>query len=890
MVSDPAGDAVVRVPLDSFSVRGSRRAVSFEYGQNERTFGCGEKAGRLDHRGRVMRFWNTDSVFYGRNTDPLYKSIPFWIGVRDGVAHGVLLDNPGRVTLDCGAWDPQQLRVRVETGSLDLYVIPGPDPLDVVRRYTALTGRPALPPRWALGFHQCRYSYRPAARVVDLARQFRAHDIPCDAIWLDIHYMYGFRSFTFDPVGFPDPTAMVSTLHDDGFRVVAMIDPGISVRDGYHVYASGKERDVFVKLPDGSEGRGLCWPGPCAYPDFLSPVTREWWGSLYEPMVEHGIDGYWNDMNEPSVFDGPGGTFPDDAVHQTEDGPVSHDQAHNAYGHEMVRATREGLEQLQPDRRPFVLTRAAYAGSQRYAAAWSGDNVSTWDDLRHCVPMALNMAASGFVLYGPDLGGFGGAPSPELFVRWLQAGAHLGLMRVHSCLDTPDQEPWSYGEPWTEHAREAIRTRYRLLSYTYSLVHEAAETGTPMVRALWMQWPQIPHLATAEDRWMLGPGLLVAPVLEAGVTRKTVPLPPGRWYTFPEGRPVRLDGCDATIDAPLDKTPVLARGGAIVPWDRPGRNADDTCGAELRIKVFAGGGGEFTLVEDDGDGAADAATRRTTFRLHSEPLHQVLSIDAPEGEHPGNARWFHVELLGLSGPPDQIMRDGEPEPAREHPATSDDAEGWAWDDERYAVRLCVQADQLPTRVELSHPPLPTDERKPVLVATRVEDPAAPWPTGGLRLEGHPHTVQSPWWTARDISVTAQARWHGEGLQVCCRVAGGPDERPDNDQEDGVQMVLSVPDGAVRIRVDWDAQCWVREGLYWAPHSRIKAQVADTDGQTEFLFQIPAAILGAQGLAPGLSCAFDLGVQRSDAAGGRAAVQWVRALSAPDRPGGQLTLV
>ncbi|NRA95188.1 MAG: hypothetical protein HRU14_03160 [Planctomycetes bacterium] len=893
VITDAGGTTIAEIPSSGLSSSGQRRDMAFVYPHGERTFGFGEKAGKLDHRGRVLRFWNTDSFMYDRLTDPVYKSIPFWIGVRDGRAYGVLIDNPGRISVDCGAWEQDRLRVRTETGALDLYVVPGPDPLDVVRRYTALTGRPALPPRWALGLHQCRYSYHPAARVNEVARGFREHDIPCDAVWLDIHYMHGYRCFTWDPDGFPDPQAFINSLHDDGFKVVVMIDPGLKVEDTYHAYAKGREADAFVKMPDGSEGHGTCWPGPCAYPDFFSPATRVWWGELYRTLVEAGVDGYWNDMNEPAVFDGPGGTFPDDTVHQTEDGPVAHAEVHNAYGHEMVRATRDGIAAMRPGKRPFVLTRAAYAGTQRYAAAWSGDNFSSWDDLKHAIPMALNMSASGFPLYGPDVGGFAGAPSPELFVRWLQAAAHLGLMRVHTCLGSPDQEPWSFGEPWTSCAREAIRTRYRLLAYIYAMVHDAARNGTPMIRPLWMEWPHIPHLAEREDCWMLGYGLLVAPVLEPGVTRLNVSLPPGRWHTFPDGRPLRTDGCEATVDAPMDRIPVLARGGAIVPWLEPGRNSDDTGSDVLRVKLFAGGHGNFTLVEDANDGPPDGGgpRRDIAVNLHSESLHHIVTVEAPVGEHVGTVRALDLELHGLPGPPDQVMRDGVPAAARSHPATRDDPDGWAWDTEVCSVRMIVPVDALPVRIEFSHPPLPTAESRPALVARATDDPDAPWPEGGgVHLAGGDHVVQSSWWAARDVEAMVQARWTPQVLQVRCVVADADRAQTENDQEDGIRLVLEVPDGVVHVRIGPDGRSWVREDLYWAPHGRIVADVRADAGGTVYRFDVPAAVLGPPELDTGLTCGCDLAVQHSDRDGSRAIVEWVRGYSAPERPGGVLKLV
>jgi len=890
------GQSLITVLNDGTRWSGTRREIKLTYPAHESTYGLGEKTGGLDKRGDVLEFWNTDSFLYDRTSDPLYKSIPFWIGLRDGQAYGVLVDNPGRVKIDFGAWEADEIRIRVETGDLDLYVIPGPSPVDVLKRYTALTGRPTMPPRWALGFHQCRYSYRPDTRVRDVARKFREQEIPCDAIWLDIHYMHGFRCFTWDPVGFADPKGLIDDLHEDGFRVVTMIDPGLKVEPEYHIYASGRDHDVFVKTPEGNEGHGICWPGPSAYPDFFKDDVRAWWGPLYADLLGVGVDGFWNDMNEPSVFDGINGTFPDDIVHERPGGALSHGEVHNAYGHEMVRGTFDGLAALRPDRRPFVLTRAAYAGTQRYAAAWSGDNLSSWDDLRLSVPMAMNMAASGFPLYGPDIGGFAGTPSPELFVRWLQAAAYMGLMRVHTCLGTPDQEPWSFGEPWTGLARDAIRGRYRLIAYLYSLFHEAAASGAPVVQPLWMRWPEAPELRNRDDCWMLGADLIVAPILEPGVTRRMIALPPGRWYSFPDGQPLRVDGCDATVDAPLDAPPLLARGGAIVPWQDPAHHTAAQDADVLRVKVFAGDDGAFTLVEDDGDGpaAGGGPIRATTIKLKSEPLHQVVTVSAPEGAHAGVVRAIDLELHGLPGPPDQVFRDGEPETARIDPAGIDDPGGWSWDDVARSVRLLIPLGDADTTIEISHPPLPLPSTRPTLIARRVENQDVPWPSGGgLHLNSARHKAGSSWWRARDLDVRVAARWTPEALQIRCTVHD-PDRVPSaNDQEDGLQLILEVAQGVFQLRVapdGPDSGAWLREDLYWAPHKDVAVLVHEDGPLTTYGFEVPARVLGAPVLEPGLECPCDILVQHSSSDGSRGVVEWVRGHTDPTSPGGRLRLL
>ena len=405
------------------------RAVSFyEEGfrtykrmpMDEHYFGLGDKTGPLDRRNQAFTLWNTDAYRFQESTDPLYKSIPFFMTFRAGRAIGVLLDNTWRSNFDFGKQTPGVYAFGAVNGPLDYYLLYGPSPEQVVESYAWLTGTPPLPPLWTLGYQQSRYSYYPQSKVLEIANRLRSDKIPSDAIYLDIDFQEKNRPFTVDTKGFPDFAGMVAQLKNQNFHVVAITDLHIAKLPGkgYPPYDSGIAGDHFVKNPDGSVYSGVVWPGPSVFPDFTRKQTREWWGSLYRKLSCEGVSGFWNDMNEPSIFDVASGTMPEDVVHRIDEPgfakrTATHAEIHNVYGMENSRATFEGLRKLDPDLRPFVLTRATYAGGQRYAATWTGDNSSTWNHLRMTTPMLENLGLSGFAFSGADVGGFAGTPPAD---------------------------------------------------------------------------------------------------------------------------------------------------------------------------------------------------------------------------------------------------------------------------------------------------------------------------------------------------------------------------------------------------------------------------------------------------------------------------------------------
>ena len=573
-------------------------------------FGLGERGAPLDKRGQVLVNWNHDAAEHEPWSDPLYQSHPMVIALNNGRAYGIYFDNAYRATFDLGKASTSRYSFGAEGGEMNYYFIPGPGVQDVVRRYGRLVGTQSLPPLWALGYQQCRWSYESAKRARTVARRLRKHRIPCDTIYLDIDYMDGFRCFTWDGKRFANPAKLMGELKDDGFKTVVIIDPGIKKEQGYGVYDSGIMGRHFCLDGSGKPYVGKVWPGESVYPDFTRAATRRWWGELYKGLVDDGVTGFWNDMNEPADFTFSYGTVPLTLRHDNDGAPADHRACHNIYGMQMARATFDGLLRLRQNERPFVLTRAGYSGVQRYAAVWTGDNLSSWEHLRMSIPMLMNMGLSGVVFAGADIGGFRGHPSPELFTRWLQLGIFYPLCRVHTCggmaKDAPEQDPTAFGKRYTNINRKTIELRYRLMPYLYTQMHEAERGGLPVMRPLLLDFPRLEKAHRIEHDFMWGDQLLVAPVVDEGATHRKLRLPGGVWHDFDTGRPVR--GCVAEDDAAgaeirvkvrLDSIPLFARTGAIVPMRNVVQFTDEKPLDELILSVFPGNG-RGTFFNDDG--------------------------------------------------------------------------------------------------------------------------------------------------------------------------------------------------------------------------------------------------------------------------------------------------
>jgi alpha-glucosidase len=535
----------------------------------ERFFACGERTAGLEKTGSHQVFWNVDPPQgHTASFNNLYTSIPFVLSLRAGRAYGLLFDNPGRVEIDLAKADPSRVVYEAAGGDLRFYVFEGPTPRDVLNRYTALTGRTPLPPLWALGNQQSRWSYMSADEVRSLAGEFRARGIPCDVLYLDIDYMDGYRVFTWDEERFPDPAGFIAALSDDGFRVVTIIDPGVKADSEYPVYQEGRAGGFFCLTFEGTEYRNVVWPGLCAFPDFSSARVREWWGSQHAGLLDAGVAGVWCDMNEPALFVPRQSTMPDDVVHPGDGRAQLHADIHNAYGQWMAQATRSGLEALRPERRPFVISRAGYAGLQRHALQWTGDNSSWWEHLWMSMPQLQNLGLSGVAWSGVDIGGFFDDCDGELLARWTEFGIFQPYCRNHSAMGTARQEPWAFGEPWESICRDMLLLRMRLLPYLYTLFDECHRTGAPVLRPLLFEFPDDETTYTADDEFMLGSALLVAPITRPGIEHRHVYLPAGTWHHFWSSEAI-TGPAHVLAHAPLGRPAIYVRANTPLPLGDP---------------------------------------------------------------------------------------------------------------------------------------------------------------------------------------------------------------------------------------------------------------------------------------------------------------------------------
>ena len=660
-------------------------------------FGLGDKPGPLDRAGETFTMWNTDSFGWQESTDPIYKTIPFFLEMHSGRTLGVLFDNTFRTFFDFGRKNSAQYTFSAPAGPLDYYVLYGPDPKHVVETYAWLTGPTPLPPLWTLGYQQSRYSYFPRAQVEDIAAHLRADKIPTDAIYLDIDYQYKNRPFTVDPVGFPDLPGLIHQLAAENFHTVLITDLHIAdaPNQNYAPYDSGVAGDHFVKQngPTGMHAYvGPVWPGPSLFPDFTQQRTRQWFGSLYKDFVADGVAGFWDDMNEPAVFVYPTKTMPDDVVHRIDE-PAAlgegfakrtamHPEIHNIFGMENSRATHDGLLALQPNVRPFVLTRASYAGGQRYAATWTGDNLSTWNHLRQTTPQLLNLGLSGFSLAGADVGGYGGSPSPDLLTKWLMLAAFQPIDRDHSAKGTRMHEPWVDGPAQEDIRRRYIETRYRLMPYLYTTAEESSRDGLPILRPLFLEFPHAtsdnhPLDLDAPGEFLFGPSILVAASpLPDDIAPYEVHLPPGIWYDFWTGakldRRQALGSHDLELRDPTASTtptlppvvvnpahadlPVYVRAGAILPMQPLVQSTEEKPNGPLTLRVYLPSAGTTPDCSGDlyiDDGKSYDFRKGDYLRLHltcSVAADGALTLNIPQREGKFHPWWsaFRVEAVGFT--------------------------------------------------------------------------------------------------------------------------------------------------------------------------------------------------------------------------------------------------
>ena len=647
---------------ESYEYGGNIVKMSKTVNERESYFGLGDKPDHLNLKGKRFQNWVTDSYAYGKHTDPIYKAIPFYTGLHHNKAYGIFFDNTFRSYFDFAHERRNVTSFWAQGGEMNYYFFYGPKMQDVVESYTDLTGKPhQLPPLWALGYHQCKWSYYPESKVKEITQKFRDLKIPCDAIYLDIDYMDGFRCFTWNKNHFPDPKRMVKELADDGFKTVAIIDPGIKIDKEYNVFKEALEKDYFCKRADGPYMKGKVWPGECYFPDFTRAEVRDWWSGLFKELIEEvGIKGVWNDMNEPAVMEVPNKTFPDDVRHDYDGNPCSHRKAHNVYGMQMARATYQGLKKFNYPKRPFVITRAAYSGTQRYTSTWTGDNVATWEHLWIANVQAQRMAMSGFSFVGSDIGGFAEQPQGELFTRWIQLGIFHPFCRVHSSGDHGDQEPWAFDEDVTDVVRKFVELRYQLLPYLYTAFWNLVDHGTPLLKSLVMfdQEDHQTHYRT--DEFVFGDKILVCPIQEPNSKGRRMYIPRGQWYNFWTDELVE-GGKEKWVDAEIDSMPIFVKAGAVIPKYPVQQYVGEKEISEVTLDIYYTEGKERSQLFDDAHDGYDYTKGRyslRTFKLTGKPKELILQ-QHKQGKYITEYENFKMNIHGLPFEVKEIQIDNE---------------------------------------------------------------------------------------------------------------------------------------------------------------------------------------------------------------------------------------
>ncbi|SHL66451.1 glycoside hydrolase family 31 protein [Flavobacterium saccharophilum] len=645
---------------------------SYEYGGNivkmsksskdgECFYGLGDKATQMNLKGKRLENFATDQYAFQKEQDPLYKVVPFYIGLHNKQSYGIFFDNTFRTFFDFCQERRNVASFWAEGGEMNYYFIYGPQMQDVVTTYTDLTGKPELPPLWVLGYHQCKWSYYPESKVKEITSKFRELKIPCDAIYLDIDYMEGFRCFTWNKEYFPDPKKMVAELAEDGFKTVVIIDPGIKIDKDYWVYQEALEKDYFCKRADGPYMKGKVWPGECNFPDYTNPVVREWWAGLFKELISDiGVKGVWNDMNEPAVMEVPNKTFPMDVRHVYDGNPCSHRKAHNIYGTQMARATYHGVKRFAYPKRPFVITRSAYSGAQRYTSSWTGDNVATWEHLWIANIQVQRMCISGMGFTGSDIGGFAEQPTGELYARWIQLGVFHPFCRTHSSGDHGNQEPWAFDEEVINITRKFVSLRYQLLPYLYTMFWQYIEEGIPMLKPLVYYDQEDIQTHYRNDEFIFGNEILVCPILEPNAVGRRMYIPRGEWYNYWTNE-FLIGGRELWVDTKFDEIPVFVKAGAIIPKYPVQQYVGELEFDELTLDLYFKIGKEQSFVYEDAQDGYDYKKGRysyLSFRTIGKEKELIIQLHK-EGKYDTSYSKYRINLIGLPFKVTEIEIDNE---------------------------------------------------------------------------------------------------------------------------------------------------------------------------------------------------------------------------------------
>jgi alpha-glucosidase len=606
----------------------------------ERFIGLGEKTGDLDRRGNGYTNWNTDAFGYSTGQDPIYSTIPFYIGIHHHINYGIFLDNTYQTDFNFGASNNRFSSFGARGGEMNYYFIYHTHIADIITSYTALTGRMKLPPLWSLGYQQNRYSYYPETEVFRIAQTLREKRIPADGITLDIHYMDHYKVFTWDKDRFPNPLAMTNKLKDMGFKLTVIVDPGIKTEKGYGVYDRGYKENIFAKYPDSTNYAGEVWPGWCNFPDFTNPKGRTWWGTEMKKYGADGISGIWNDMNEIATW---GQKMPDNIIFDYDGKKASHLQTRDVYAMQMARASYEGAKAAF-NKRPFILTRSGYAGLQRYTAIWTGDNRSEDSHMLLGVRLLNSLGLSGVPFTGMDIGGFTGNPSQSLYARWIQIGAFNPYFRNHTAVNTKSSEPWTYGEEVLEISRNYINLRYKLLPYLYSTFYEATQNGHPVMRSLAIDYTFDKNVYNSqfENQYMFGGSFMIAP-FEGDAKFGKIYFPAGKWYDLYTGK-VQNDNESKIVDVTMNKLPVYVKESSIIPMQSLIQSTAEKPTDTLTVHIYKGDiNNRFVYYEDDGESYAYENGSYFKRAIAYNPAKNEIVFDKVEGSL--NSKFKYVKLM-----------------------------------------------------------------------------------------------------------------------------------------------------------------------------------------------------------------------------------------------------
>jgi alpha-glucosidase len=629
--------------------------------EGECFYGLGDKATHFNLKGKRVENWATDQYAFQKDQEPLYKAVPFYIGLHNKISYGIFFDNTFRTFFDFAHERRNVTSFWAEGGEMNYYFIYGPMMQEVVTTYTDLTGKPELPPLWTLGYHQCKWSYYPETKVREIAAKFRELQIPCDALYLDIDYMDGFRCFTWNKDYFPDPKKMVSDLAADGFKTVVIIDPGIKIDKDYWIYQEAIANDYFCKRADGPYMKGKVWPGECNFPDFTNPAVREWWAGLFKELISDiGVKGVWNDMNEPAVMEVPGKTFPMDVRHDYDGNPCSHRKAHNIYGTQMARATYEGVKRFAYPKRPFIITRSAYSGAQRYTSSWTGDNIASWEHLWIANIQMQRMSISGMGFTGSDIGGFAEQPSGELYARWIQLGVFHPFCRTHSSGDHGDQEPWSFDDEVVHITRKFVSLRYQLLPYLYTMFWQYVNQSIPLLKPLVYYDQQDTQTHYRTDEFIFGNQILVCPILEPNSVGRRMYIPSGNWYNY--WTKELIGGNKETwVATDYDQIPLFIKEGAIIPKYPVQQYVGEIKFEQIDLEVYYKRGKESSMLYEDAQDGYDYNKGRyslSTFRLSGKE-NELIIQQHQEGKFEVDYKTYRISLHGLPFSIAEIRLDNE---------------------------------------------------------------------------------------------------------------------------------------------------------------------------------------------------------------------------------------